>query len=127
MLMLVWWLASLLLLHGLHPCLLLLCLFLEVFDELLDRHASFLGIASQLLSHGHDLFRRRPHLPRAGHARWWLRLHHGGSLFERERGGDVAEEVGSLLVFCAISSSSEKLVELFGWTSCSIDDRGGNG
>jgi hypothetical protein len=40
------WRAPLLLLHGLHLCLLLLGLLLEVVDELRDGHASFLGIAS---------------------------------------------------------------------------------
>lgn len=74
MLVLVWWLAALLLLHGLHPCLLLLGLLLEVLDELRNGHASFLGIASQLLLHGHDLF-PGGHLPGGGHARRWLCLH----------------------------------------------------
>jgi hypothetical protein len=75
-LVLLGWLAALLLLHGLHPGLLFLGLLLEVLDELRNGHASFLGIASQLLLHRHDLL-PRGHLTRDGHARWWLCLHLG--------------------------------------------------
>jgi hypothetical protein len=90
--MLVWWLATLLLLHGLHSCLLLLGLLLEVLDELWDGHASFLGIASQLLLHGHDLF-PGGHLPRGRHSRWWLCLHRDQKcLYEEVKEGELAQE-----------------------------------
>lgn len=78
-------LGLLLLLHGLHPRLLLLHgLSFEMLDELGDRHAGLLGVDGELALHGSNLLGRgHPrHLP----GMHWLALH-GGTVKRASRIG----------------------------------------
>lgn len=82
-------LLLLLLLHRLHPRLLLfLCLLLELLDELRHRHPGLLGVAGELLLHGHDLLA-------GGHLPGLRRALHGG-IYDGSRPVGIGEKMKDL-------------------------------